>query len=46
VHFEPSMIEVVEQVTAKVTAGDLVMTLGAGDVSSLAPVIAKSLEGK
>ena len=46
VHFEPSMIEVVEQVTAKARAGDLVMTLGAGDVSSLAPVIVKSLEGK
>ena len=46
VHFEPSMIEVVEQVTAKATTGDLVMTLGAGDVSSLAPVIVKSLEGK
>jgi len=46
VHFEPSMIEVVEQVAASAVSGDLVMTLGAGDVSSLAPVIAKTLEGK
>jgi UDP-N-acetylmuramate-alanine ligase len=40
------MIEVVEQVTASAVSGDLVMTMGAGDVSSLAPVIAKTLEGK
>lgn len=46
VHFEPSMIEVVEAVVQKAAKGDVVMTLGAGDVSSLAPVIVKSLEGK
>ena len=46
VHFEPSMIEVVEAVAQKAAKGDVVMTLGAGDVSSLAPVIVKSLEGK
>ena len=45
-HYEPSMIEVVEQVVRQAKSGDLIMTLGAGDVSSLAPVIVKTLQGK
>lgn len=45
-HYEPSMIEVVEQVVRHAKSGDLIMTLGAGDVSSLAPVIVKTLQGK
>lgn len=43
-HYQPSMIEVVEEVTRIVRPGDLIMTLGAGDVSSLAPVIVQALE--
>lgn len=42
--YEPSMVEVVERVTAQAKSGDLIVTLGAGDVSSLAPVIVRSLE--
>jgi UDP-N-acetylmuramate--alanine ligase len=43
-HFQPSMIEVVEEITRQAVKGDLIITLGAGDVSSLAPVIVKSLQ--
>jgi len=43
-HYEPSMINVVDAVVNAAKSGDLIMTLGAGDVSSLAPVILKSLE--
>ena len=43
VHYEPSMVAVVEAVTAGAKENDLIMTMGAGDVSSLAPVIMKSL---
>ena len=43
-HFQPSMIEVVEELTRQAVKGDLIITLGAGDVSSLAPVIVKSLQ--
>jgi UDP-N-acetylmuramate--alanine ligase len=43
VHYEPSMVAVVEAVTASAKENDLIMTMGAGDVSSLAPVILKSL---
>lgn len=42
-HFQPSMIEVVEELSRQAVSGDLIITLGAGDVSSLAPVIVKSL---
>ena len=41
--FNPSMIEVVEEVVKEVKTGDLVMTLGAGDVNALVPVILESL---
>ena len=44
VHYQPSMVEVVEQVCAQARKGDLIMTLGAGDVSSLAPLILRGLE--
>ena len=43
-HFEPSMIEIVNRVVAEAKPGDLILTLGAGDVNSLAPVIIESLE--
>jgi len=43
VHYEPSMVAVVEAVTEGAKENDLIMTMGAGDVSSLAPVIVKSL---
>ena len=43
VHYEPSMVAVVEAVTAGAKENDLIMTMGAGDVSSLAPVIVKTL---
>jgi len=39
VTYEPSMPSVIEQVVAKAKSGDLIMTLGAGDVNSLAPLI-------
>jgi len=44
VHYEPSMVEVVERVSSSTQSGDVVLTLGAGDVSSLAPVIVRTLE--
>lgn len=43
-HYQPSMIEVVDEVARIAQSGDLIMTLGAGDVSSLAPVIVQALE--
>ncbi len=44
--FEPSMIAVVEKVVELAKPGDLIMTLGAGDVSSLGPVILQALSEK
>jgi len=41
--YNPSMIEVVDEVCAQVKTGDLIITLGAGDVSALAPVILENL---
>jgi UDP-N-acetylmuramate--alanine ligase len=43
VHYEPSMIAVVEAIAATAKIGDVVMTMGAGDVNALAPVILKTL---
>jgi UDP-N-acetylmuramate-alanine ligase len=40
------MIEVVEQVLEIAEPGDVIFTLGAGDVNSLAPVILASLAEK
>jgi len=37
------MIEVVEEVAKISKRGDLIITLGAGDVSALAPVILETL---
>ena len=44
ISLEPSMVDVVDKVLALVKPGDLIMTLGAGDVNSLAPVIVQALE--
>jgi len=44
--FQPSMIEIVEQVLEIAEPGDVIFTLGAGDVNSLAPVILASLAEK
>lgn len=44
VRYEPSMVDVVTQVVQEAVPGDLIITLGAGDVSSLAPVIVQALE--
>lgn len=41
---EPSMVNVVHEVLELAQPGDLIMTLGAGDVNSLAPVIVQALE--
>ena len=41
--YNPSMIEVVEEVAKISKRGDLIITLGAGDVSALAPVILETL---
>ena len=38
------MVEAIESVTKEAKSGDLIITLGAGDVSSLAPVIISSLD--
>ena len=43
VKFEPSMLEVVDEVTAMAKPGDLIITLGAGDVSSLSTPILDAL---
>ncbi|MEI8065776.1 MAG: UDP-N-acetylmuramate--L-alanine ligase [Actinomycetes bacterium] len=40
---EPSMVDMVNRVVADAREGDVIMTLGAGDVSSLAPVILSAL---
>lgn len=42
--YEPSMLKVVQEVLAIARPGDLIMTLGAGDVNSLAPVFVQALE--
>ena len=41
---EPSMLNAVHEVLDFAQPGDLIMTLGAGDVNSLAPVIVQALE--
>lgn len=40
---EPSMIAMVAKVVREAKSGDVILTLGAGDVSSLAPVIVNAL---
>jgi UDP-N-acetylmuramate--alanine ligase len=46
VTFEPSMIEVVSSAVSEANAGDLIITLGAGDVNLLVPLILQTLEEK
>lgn len=42
--YQPSMIEVIQNVAEKVEPGDVILTLGAGDVNSLGPVLLTSLQ--
>lgn len=44
VTYEPSMPEVIAQVVAFAKPGDVILTLGAGDVSSLGPLILENLQ--
>jgi UDP-N-acetylmuramate--alanine ligase len=44
--FEPSMIEIVNLAVAEAKAGDVIITLGAGDVNLLVPLILQTLEEK
>lgn len=46
VTFEPSMIDVVAFAVSEAKAGDLIITLGAGDVNLLVPLILQTLEEK
>jgi UDP-N-acetylmuramate--alanine ligase len=43
VTYEPSMLEVISKVVKAASPGDVIITLGAGDVSSLAPLIVENL---
>ena len=42
-HFLPNFIDASDRVVAIANPGDVILTLGAGDVNSLAPVIAEGL---
>ena len=44
IFYETSMLDVVAKVVSAALPGDLILTLGAGDVNSLAPVIVQALE--
>ena len=44
--FEPNFLAVTESVVAEAKPGDVIITLGAGDVSSLGPVILEALDRK
>jgi UDP-N-acetylmuramate-alanine ligase len=44
VTYEPSMPTVVEMVAREARSGDLIITLGAGDVSALGKLIIQALE--
>jgi UDP-N-acetylmuramate--alanine ligase len=46
VKFEPSMVEVVNEVSAMAKPGDVILTLGAGDVSSLGEPILQALANR
>jgi UDP-N-acetylmuramate--alanine ligase len=43
--FEPSWTAVPAAVVSRATAGDLVLTLGAGDVTQIGPEVLRLLEG-
>ncbi len=45
-HFQPSMVDAVLHVVELAQPGDLIVTMGAGDVNALAPVIVQSLTEK
>jgi UDP-N-acetylmuramate--alanine ligase len=45
VHFEPSWTAVPAAVVSRTVAGDLVLTLGAGDVTQIGPEVLRLLEG-
>jgi UDP-N-acetylmuramate--alanine ligase len=42
-HFVPNFVEASERVIDMAKPGDVIITLGAGDVNSLAPIIAEGL---
>ncbi len=44
--FEPNFMKVVSEVVDEAKPGDVILTLGAGDVSSLGPIILESLTAK
>ena len=44
--FEPNFMSVVASVVATARPGDVILTLGAGDVSSLGPIIVEALSAK
>ena len=43
-YFEPNFINVIEQVSNSAKPGDVIITLGAGDVSSIGPLILEELQ--
>jgi UDP-N-acetylmuramate--alanine ligase len=42
-HYQPSMIDVITEISGRAKPGDVIMTLGAGDVNSLGPVLLTAL---
>ena len=44
--FEPNFLTTIEAIVNEAKPGDVILTLGAGDVSSLAPLIVEALEKK
>jgi UDP-N-acetylmuramate--alanine ligase len=44
--FEPNFLATIEAVVNEARVGDVILTLGAGDVSSLAPLIVEALDKK
>lgn len=46
IKFEPSMLQVVSDVVAMAKSGDVIITLGAGDVSSLGEPILQALASR
>lgn len=44
--YQPSLIQVVESVVAEAEPGDVIITMGAGDVTSLGPAILSALEDR
>jgi len=45
-HYAASFAEAVEAVVAQANAGDMILTLGAGSVSQLGPLILQKLQGR